>query len=80
MLHRIDSFTSYQFQNLCGLKHRNVERKYVKHYVTTDDSDRNLILLYTSYIDLVGDKDGKFYKRPISGTLKFSKQNIYWRE
>jgi hypothetical protein len=32
--------------------------------------------LYTSDIDLIGDKDGKFYKRTISGILKFSKQNI----
>lgn len=53
-----------------------LSKKTIKHYVTTDDSDRNPVRLYTSYIDLVGDKDGKFYKRPISGTLKFSKQNI----
>lgn len=59
-----------------GLKHRNFEHKNIKHYVTTDDSDRNLVRSYTSYIDLVGDKDRKFYKRPISGTLKFSKQTI----
>ncbi|XP_062572726.1 uncharacterized protein LOC134234683 [Saccostrea cucullata] len=59
-----------------GLKHRNVDHKNIKHYVTTEDSDRNLVHLYTSYIGLIGDKDGKFYKRPIPGTLKFSKQNI----
>lgn len=59
-----------------GLKHRNVEHKNIKHYVTTDDSDRNPVRLYTSYIDLVGDKNWKSYKRTISGTLKFSKQNI----
>lgn len=45
-----------------GFKHRNVEHKEIKHYVTTDDSDRNLVCLYTSYIDLVGGKDGQFYK------------------
>lgn len=26
-----------------GFKHRNVEHKEIKHYVTTDDSDRNLL-------------------------------------
>lgn len=45
-----------------GFKHHNVEHKDIEHYVTTDDSDRNLVCLYTSYIDLVGDKDGQFYK------------------
>lgn len=51
-------------------------KKFLKHYVTTDDSDRPIVCLHTSCIDLVGDKDGKFYKRPNSGTLKFLKQTI----
>ncbi|XP_052695753.1 uncharacterized protein LOC128174174 [Crassostrea angulata] len=57
-----------------GLKHRKIEHKNIKHYFTDEDTDRSLQSLYFTYLGIIVER--KFYKGPIAGVLKFSKQNV----
>ena len=63
-----------------GLRQRNIDSKCIRHYSTVSE-ERCLHALYGIYLSLVKsssdtENDCDFYKRPIPGQCKFSKQSV----